>query len=200
MAAVPVIDDPVEILDACHTRIRAAASLMRKLIRCCGQAGEADRARRTAAQLTAFFEGPARWHQQDEEQDLYPMLLAAAPRMMRPEVEALLCELFAGHRQICAQWRRLRPQVAAIAEGGQVLLDEALMQQLIEVYAAHLQREEAVCFPLMAQLLDPRQLAALGLNMGVRRGVQRDAFMQAPGSGQPLPTTPNSAVTLLGAN
>lgn len=199
MVTVAEIDDPMEILDACHARIRAAAGLMRKLMRCYGQVEEMGRAQRAAAQLVAFFEGPARWHQQDEEHDLYPMLLAAAPRMMQPEVEALLCELFAGHRQIRALWRRLRPQVATIAKGGQVRLDEASLQQLILVYAAHLHREEAVCFPLMAQLLDPRQLAVLGINMGVRRGVQPGAPVQAAGPGQPL-KAPAAAAPVLGVN
>lgn len=171
MQAVLEIDEPIEILLACHARFRMLAAPFRKMTRYEGQAGGEGKVRQAAAQVLQCMAGPFPQHLLDEE-DLFDMLVAASPRMMRFETEALVRQLRAGHEQIQRQWQRLRALLARIESGEPVILDAQAISHFMATLETHLGHEESACFPLMQRLLDRQQLMELGLKMRRRRGAR----------------------------
>lgn len=134
----------------------------------------AARARQLASDTLAFFHGPVFDHHREEEKDLFPAVLAHAQAgTERGQVEAMVEELTAEHRDIEAMWRQLQPQLELVARGTEVDLDTDTLRRLVQTYKAHAQWEEAKFLPLCKDILGRHSgdLAALGLALHTRHVV-----------------------------
>ena len=69
-------------------------------------------ARAAARAILQYFDSAAPNHHADEEQSIFPRLAAAVPA-----AAGLIAGLDADHAALAANWRRLRPMLAAIAAG-----------------------------------------------------------------------------------
>lgn len=168
---------PLEMLSACHGRLQAQCETLQRLERHLDTHG-ADRAAAEAARaVMRYFDTAAQLHHEDEEQDLFPALLAAmagSDTVCLREMTEALC---ADHRRLQACWRRLRPALQAVAERSRHSLADADVPAFIADHRAHLEREESELLPMAARLIDAVTLDRIGLAMRARRGLDTGAVL-----------------------
>ena len=172
--AAPGFDQPIAVLKHCHDRIRKQLATLDKLGVHLAAHGADEQARQAATAVIKYFDKAAHWHHEDEELNLFPMLQATA----QGEDAALLAQLGPGildeHRQMDAMWQGLHEQLRAIAGGSAALLREADVRRFVDMYGAHMEREEGHIAPMAKRLFSPQQMAQLGHAMQVRRGLAED--------------------------
>jgi hemerythrin-like domain-containing protein len=70
-----------------------------------------------------------------------------------------------------AAWQILDQQLQRIAAGESSDLSEQDVNQFAEIYAAHMEREEAHIAPMATRVLSTEQMTQLGNAMRNRRGI-----------------------------
>lgn len=162
---------PIEDFSQCHagilSRLQALDTLPALL-------EPAARARHIAADTLSFFREAVFAHHAEEEQELFPAVLASAHKGAEYErVQAIVAQLTAEHRQVEAAWSRLEPKLKAVAKGHDTDLDGADIATLVRVYQAHARFEEEVFLPLSQTILarDSNHLAALGVSLHLRHAL-----------------------------
>jgi len=135
-----------EALDRTHGEVvQALRELERLLDRMDADDLDAD-ARAMARVLCGFFDGTARIHHEDEERVVFPPLLAGTDVELIQHVRRLQQD----HSWLEEDWRELRPQLVAIAEGID-LHDAASLRQMACVFGAlyveHIALEESLIYP-----------------------------------------------------
>lgn len=166
-AAAPGFDDPLEMLRACHGRITAQCDTLQRLVGHLQAQGNDTQAAQAARAILRYFDTAGRHHHDDEEQDLFPALLASGDSEVARHVARLLGE----HQEMDAAWHTLRPLLAAIAEDRAGTLDAGTVAHFIDCYARHIVFENGTLLPLAQTLLDEATLQHIGRNMAARRGV-----------------------------
>lgn len=164
-ASGPGYDDPLGLLAACHRRIESQCALLHKLVAHLRANGNDTAAREAANGIVRYFDTAGRHHHEDEEQDVFPVLVAHAPALA-PLIE----ELAAEHARMESTWHRLRRALAEISNGAPTL-DGTLVDQFSAVYRAHIAREEQEVFSQARQQLSDEELKTLAHGMARRRGV-----------------------------
>jgi hemerythrin-like domain-containing protein len=165
-------DEPLAMLDACHERVRRSLDLLLRINERV-EAGRVDEAvQRAAADVLRYFDIAAPQHHEDEEQHIFPRLLAGSAD---PDVRAAILQLQEDHLWMEAQWGRLRTSLAGLATGhveayGREHAEAARL--FAATYGAHLVTEDTVVLPAAAALLDAEALRAMGLEMARRRGAR----------------------------
>lgn len=154
-APAPGFDDPLGMLRACHERILRHGRWLQAVV-------HGDDAAVLAA-VHRYFATAGHQHHEDEEQDLFPLLIArgGAP---------LVNELVVQHRILDGLWERL-----AAGFGDPRLLQGPLAKPAIEFVSlneSHIELENRELMPLASKLLTPKELTVLGERMAHRRGVK----------------------------
>lgn len=163
--------DPLHRFSDCH------AGILRRLQALGGLpalARAAAQARQTADATLRFFHDAVHEHHAQEEQDLFPAVLAsAAAGEERDRVQRLVERLTREHRELEADWARLEPALKALAKGREAALDAAAVDALVRRYEAHAAFEEREFLPLAETILGRNgdHLAALGLALHMRHAV-----------------------------
>ena len=166
-AAAPGFDRPLDVLEACHGRIARQCDTLDKLLAHLPAHGADAQAQQAAAAVLTYFDTAAVHHHDDEERNLFPLLEQAGAPGACDLVETLTLE----HEAHALLWRRLRPQLAQIAEGQAAALDEALTRRFVALNRSHLEFENTHVLPLARQTLDAAAIERLGRAMAARRGV-----------------------------
>jgi len=164
-APAPGFDDPLAMLAACHERILRQCATLEKIAAHLRAAGLTPEVRAAAAEVHRYFSTAGRHHHEDEEQDLFPLLLG------NPALADLIETLASDHIRMEALWRQLEPRLAA---PDTIREPEAFANQVAEfnaLYAAHIARENQELLPRAGPLLPAALLAVLGVRMAARRGV-----------------------------
>lgn len=167
MSDAPGFDDPLGMLQACHERIRAQCSTLEKLRLHLPQHGCDRQAQQAASAILRYFDSAGRNHHDDEEQDLFPLLLASG----NTAAQRLVAHLLDKHRELDAAWVCMRTELQDIAAGTLATLNAGSVQHFISAYQTHIELENAQLLPLAQTLLTTTQIAALGKSMAARRGV-----------------------------
>jgi hemerythrin-like domain-containing protein len=170
-SAAPSFDDPLEMLRACHGRIQAQCTTLKRLREHLATHGHDAQASQAAFAILRYFDTAGQHHHQDEEQDLFPKLRATQDG----RAESLIARLLQEHQGMEAAWKNLRPLLLDIANDKAPVLDEAITQHFTELYAQHIELENTMLLPLAETLLAPEQLHEIGSRMAARRGVQLSA-------------------------
>lgn len=168
----PGFDEPLAMLHACHERVRHSLSLLRLI----GERVAASRVdgavHAAAADVLRYFDQGAAQHHEDEEQHIFPRVLA---HTHDDAVRAAVLKLQEDHLAMESQWARLRVPLAALAQGRSEAYGAsqiAASALFCALYDEHAQNEERLVFPLAARLLDVDALQAMGDEMARRRGVR----------------------------
>lgn len=166
--SAPTFATPLEMLRACHGRILAQCATLHKLLQHLPQHGCDSQARQAALAILRYFNSAGQHHHQDEEMDLFPLLLAS------PSVEAheLVLQLIAQHHDMEAAWLRLHTQLQQLADGSSTQLEEQLVTHFTNLYERHIELENTRLLPLAASLLSAAAQDYLGNKMAARRGVE----------------------------
>ncbi|MDQ2821792.1 MAG: pyridoxamine 5'-phosphate oxidase [Pseudomonadota bacterium] len=167
--AAPGFDRPIAVLKHCHDRIRKQLATLEKLLAHVPVAGADEQAQQAAAAIIKYFEQGAPLHHADEEENLIPMLRAVAQDDDAATLQALAPVILEQHQHMDATWVLLRAELAHIAAGTGTALSEAIAQQFIQDYTAHMVREESTLAPMAMRLFSADQMAQLGAAMQARR-------------------------------
>ena len=162
-------DAPIDMLSSCHDKLVQRCQTLSRLPDHVGLNGADEQARSAAQSLLKYFDGPARFHHADEEQDLFPALLETMAGSDAVCLRQLFDRLSTEHRSLEAQWQKLRPFIVDVSEGRPASLPRSDVQTFIDEYACHLQCEEQELLPLARRLLDATALEQMGLAMHARR-------------------------------
>lgn len=163
-------DEPLDILDGCHQRIRRNCALVARIAGHLPVKGADAEAAQAARGILKYFDEAAANHHEDEEDDLFPALEVAAPG---EATEGLVARLRDDHRRLATLWQDMRERLERVIAGDATALDAAAARAFGEAYEAHILAEEAELLPLARQVLDPSTVARLGDSMAGRRGVKR---------------------------
>jgi len=170
-AATAGFEVPLEMLAACHGRIRNQCSTLLRLRSHLSKAG-ADAAARTAARgIIRYFDSAARQHHEDEEQDLFPALLESIAGSNPVCLRELLDSLKNDHRELERRWGAVRAWLAIVEAGEAAPQDRAEIDTFVDLYERHAMREENELFPMAERLLGSEELDRIGRSMRLRRGI-----------------------------
>lgn len=164
-------EQPLDTFSQCHAGIMAQMQLLAELPALLEPAAQA---RRIAGQMLKFFPRVVREHHAEEEQELFPAVLAASVKGPERElVQVMIERLTAEHRQVEKMWSRLEPALALVAKGRDTDLDPSAVQRLVTTYVGHAQYEEQQFLPLAQGLLgrNSDHMAALGLSIHLRHAL-----------------------------
>ncbi|USE78644.1 hemerythrin domain-containing protein [Cupriavidus gilardii] len=161
---IPSFESPIELLTACHDKVRRFASLCGRLAEHTARHGADDQARTAAAGIVRYFTIAAPLHHADEETDLFPALRALGDDALTAAMRALEDD----HDALDALWHQARPWLEAVQQGSAGAAPEALAEFAAR-YLRHVEREEREVFPFAARLPEPT-LRAIGQRMAQRRG------------------------------
>ena len=161
-------ESAVDMLTACHDRIRNFTSVVRKLAHAEGSAPEEIVA--AAGGAHRYFTVALPLHEADEEESLRPRLMASST----PEIGAALDAMTHQHEAIDDLIDRLLPLLVLLGSNPSKLPEVhgelcTLSKALGEVFDGHLQLEEGVIFPAAASMLDVAAQAAILQEMQERR-------------------------------
>ncbi|MCB1941692.1 MAG: hemerythrin domain-containing protein [Candidatus Accumulibacter sp.] len=165
---------PLEMLAACHRRIEAQCTSLRRLVPHLLAHGADDAARTAAIRLMRYFDTAARQHHADEEDDLFPALIESMAGSDAICLRETIDGLTADHRALEACWRHLRAILERIAAGEFVPLPVDDVEALAVRYERHIEREESELLPMATRLLSDAELAGVGRAMGARRGIDEE--------------------------
>lgn len=171
-SSLPDFDHPLEMLVACHERIKAQCNTLERLAGHMKLNGCDAQAQQAASNVLRYFDSAGRHHHEDEEEDLFPRMIAAAHGQNAERVVLLIEQLKREHRDMDAVWSRLRETLECIAHGEHAPLDALEVSRFRGTYQAHIAVEEANLIPLATLLLDADALADIGKAMARRRGVR----------------------------
>lgn len=163
-------DAPLALLEACHGRIERQCATLEKLLGHLQRHGNDAAAGQAAAALLKYFNQAAPLHHQDEEENLFPLLLARLDRE-HEALRELPALLQSEHRSLDALWARLAGDLAALAQGSGAQLSATVAEEFIARNRAHLTLENSQLLPAARQLLNAADLSQLGLAMRARRGL-----------------------------
>lgn len=164
----PSFDEPLDMLYACHDKVRHFCKQLDALPGYITEHGHSHAVLNTIAGIVRYFEiaGPA--HHQDEEGELFPLIVAR-----QPDAAAKIEQLLAEHGYLHARWNAIHEQLQAFGRGELAELDTAAIAEFTRLYREHAQREEDWLFPVAGQLISEDELRDAGKRMAARRTLPR---------------------------
>ncbi len=165
----PSLDEPLEMLEACHERIEAQLNTLERLLDYLPQHGADEQVRQAARNILRYFNLAGPNHHEDEERNLFPALIARASEEEAAAVKLLVRDLLADHARMAAALDVVKRQLTSIAEGVGTILDEAAVRRLAELYRQHIAKENTTLLPLSRRLLLPLDVETLSRAMTARR-------------------------------
>jgi len=167
---LPDFSQPIELLKACHQRIRSQCDTLRNLVEHMAANGCDAQARQAAEAVRRYFDTAARLHHEDEEDDLLPRMMSAATISRGSRLTRLVADIATEHRAIEKEWTEMRAALQEISAGENIPLDPLDVDRFVKLYHAHIATEEANVFPLAEMLLSRDDFAEIGAAMAQRRG------------------------------
>ena len=160
-------ESPLDMLHACHERIMDQCATLQKLMQHLPMHGCDAQAQQAAQGIMRYFDTAGKFHHQDEEVDLFPLLKSAHSK----EAEDLALRLEDEHLYLDEIWLALRAKLEEISQGKLASLDHKMIGDFSLAYGRHIMLENTRLLPLALKLLNETQLQQMGKNMAARRGV-----------------------------
>jgi hemerythrin-like domain-containing protein len=162
-------EQPFDMLEACHDRVRRSLDLLARLIVHVDQHGHDAQSRSAARDVLRYFDLAAPHHHEDEERHVFPRLMASGDDTLVQAAQRLRVD----HERMSQGWSELRPVLAVWSEEGATSPADVPMraqaQAFQALYAAHLPIEEGLVFPAARSRCDPAAIDAMGREMQQRR-------------------------------
>jgi iron-sulfur cluster repair protein YtfE (RIC family) len=162
------ISDPLRHLVACHDRIEEHLQILEKVIPLLRSDSEPKRreARESLDKALAFLDAMGHLHTQDEEESVFPRLLAASGDD-RSVVTELTTMLESQHREKEAVFEKLAatvdafPPAAAAPSPEQASRFEGLVSNLVDLYRVHIMVENQRLISLAQDHLKQAELSQM---------------------------------------
>jgi hemerythrin-like domain-containing protein len=137
---------PFEALDRTHAQVLQVLARFEQLLQHLDDHGLDETARTSAREIHAFFAGGARQHHQEEEQWVFPSLLASGDAELVQHVQRLQQD----HGWLEEDWLELAPQIEAVAQGYNwydLPMLNAALPIFTALYREHIGLEESLIYP-----------------------------------------------------
>lgn len=158
----PSWDDPLEMLYACHGKVKRFTHEVQILGAYLSEQGCNQLVQQSAMGIIRYFTVAAPLHHLDEEEDFFPMLLRYAP-----ETEQRIIQLNQQHDELEQCWQQLYPFLKSVSEG-EAKWNTDLAEAFALAYAQHIEIEEPL-FEYGRDCIPVEQLKMIGKNMAQRR-------------------------------
>lgn len=165
----PGMETPLEMLEACHDRVRAQLATLARLAAWLPEHGADRQAQQAATNVMRYFDVAAVNHHLDEEQDLLPVLRERVDRGRRESLGELIDWILADHQRIFSAWAQLRARLERIARGEACELPTDEVEDFAARYRRHIEREEGELLPCARELLTEEDIASMSTAMTDRR-------------------------------
>jgi len=133
-------------LDACHRQMQKHLTEMAALLTRLRACDEDPTLRQQAGAIEAFFSSTARAHHAEEEQKVFPGLLASGNAELVQAVRTLQQD----HNWIELNWLELAPMLRALAQG-EDWVEPTELEHALEVFVTlcndHIALEESLIYP-----------------------------------------------------
>ena len=143
--AAPVLPT-FDALDRTHAQVLQVLTQFDRLLQHLDDNGADAVAQASAKEIHAFFAGGARQHHVDEEQFVFPSLLASGDAELVQHIQRLQQD----HGWLEEDWLELAPQIEAIAQG-YAWYDLATLRSALPIFTAlyheHIALEESLIYP-----------------------------------------------------
>ena len=163
------LDQPLEILEACHERVKNHCQILQRLSAHLKVAGIDDQAILASKNLLRYFEIAAKNHHEDEENNLFPMLLESMAGSDAVCINEIINVLKEEHILLEKIWQSIKNPLKLIASGTVASIDETQILLLATTYEKHINLEENELFPMAKRLLNEEQLKLMSHDMTQRR-------------------------------
>lgn len=173
LGAMPAVEtDAVDMLLACHQRIRNFTGIAARLAEAAGAASGPEIANAAEA-VHRYYAIALPLHEADENESVYPRLRQRlTDKTERESLQAMVDQhgpIDAVVAKLLPRWEELKRQPERIAERAEELRANA--SRLQELWKEHLALEEEIVFPLIRKRLSEADLQAIHAEMKRRRGV-----------------------------
>lgn len=162
-------EQPFEMLEACHERVRRSLALLARLIAHVELKGHDAQSRSAAADVLRYFDLAAPLHHEDEERHVFALLEHCGDATL----ETATARLRSDHAHMEALWAQLRVTLVEWAAPGALQPADVLTQQrareFASLHAGHLHVEETLVFPAARSRTDTARLAHMSAEMQGRR-------------------------------
>lgn len=162
-------EQPYEMLEACHERVQRSLDLLGRLLDHVERKGHDGQTRSAAADVLRYFDLAAPLHHADEEEHVFPLLLAQGDADLR----ALVQRLRADHQHMETLWAAVRQPLLRWCEPGCTDQPDRATREAIAqfraIYGDHIAHEEGVAFPAARTRMDETSLVDMGQQMQARR-------------------------------
>ncbi len=165
----PALDEPLEMLEACHERIDAQLKTLERLSAYLPGHGADEQSRQAASAILRYFDTAGPNHHEDEEQNLFPVLACRAGADDRPVVDALVSDLLADHVKMASAVGAIRRQLVPIADGSSAVLEPESVRLMATLYRQHIEKENRELLSLSRKLLTAQDVEDLSRAMTARR-------------------------------
>ena len=165
----PALDEPLEMLEACHERIEAQLKTLERLSAYLPDHGADEQSRQAARAILRYFDTAGPNHHEDEERNLFPVLVSRAGADDRATVDSLVSDLLADHAKMASAVGAVRGQLIPIADGTGDALDPASVRLMASLYRRHIEKENRELLALSRKLLTPQDIEDLSRAMTARR-------------------------------
>jgi hemerythrin-like domain-containing protein len=172
--------NPLGLLGDCHRRIEMFLDVLIKVTSQARGAGLNEDQRHALEVALRYFREAAPKHTRDEEESLFPRMLASADERARSAI-SLLDELHAdheladaGHAEVEELGTRWLAEGALSIESTDRLSE--LLDRLRSTYQRHIAVEDGEVFPLAGQILSASELVTVGREMAERRLINLNAL------------------------
>lgn len=156
-------------MKTCHERIRAQCAALLGLVERMKEFGPDGQAQRMAGDIVRYFDTAARFHHEDEEDDLLPRMIVVSTMSRGSSLTRLVASIATEHREMDRTWTQLRALLQGVTVG-EADIDPLLVDHFVKLHGVHITVEEANLYPLAEMLLTRADLAAISANMTQRRG------------------------------
>lgn len=178
-------DQPLEMLQDCHRRIEHFLDVLRKVEQQFGEGTLPEEGRRALVASIDYFANAAPRHTADEEESLFPRMRQSELAGVQP-LMADLDRLEGDHRRCRIAHALVDQLVRAWLDAGCLQPADrdrlrATLDELADIYAAHIQLEDQRIFPVAAQVLEPAQVREIGAEMRDRRSLGKSGPASADG-------------------
>ncbi len=162
-------EQPLELLLSCHKKIIHFSSALYKIAIAVQQEGWNDNYALSADQIRRYFNIAGVEHHLDEEQHLFPAILALPDKNpgKKTEISTLIQRMIAEHGETDAQWHLLDTMLAQRSEDFITL--EKLSRQFKTDMHEHARIENEFIFPYARQYISSAEFKTMGLAIARRR-------------------------------
>jgi hemerythrin-like domain-containing protein len=161
-----LLDDPLGYIGADHDRQRSACRALRQL------ATEMEIDRRLAGAIVAFFVRDLPLHHQDEDEDLFPLLLKRS--LPEDGLATLLTQLSGDHIKAAAMVVRIVETITPAGNATTININRrtaGLARDYADREHRHLAIENAIVMVIARKRLKADDLLVISRSMKARRGV-----------------------------